>query len=477
VATRVERGDWQTPDVLAREVVDALARAAYASTAPAAVLEPTCGRGAFLDAAAQQWPRASLVGFDIDARYVDAAAARLPRSRTRVHVADFFALDWRAELARLEGPLLVLGNPPWVTNAALGALGSSNVPVKDNRRGLTGLDARTGKSNFDVSEWMIATLLGALEGRDAILALLCKTAVARRLIAHIEAHALAVEPLGLDRIDAARHFDASVDAVLFRCRTSARARLRSRRWPLYASLQASAPEGEIAVMGGALVADAARYEATAHLEGECHPVWRSGLKHDCAAVMELTRAGGALRNGLGEIVDVEDAFVLPLLKSSDVANGRSATRAVLVTQEGLGAETESLAERAPRLFAYLTRHAEALGARRSSIYRGQPPFAMFGVGPYTFAPWKVAVSALYKAARFTLVGPEAGKPVAFDDTCYFLPFTDREDAVRVAEALASPLARDFFAARTFPDAKRPLTKAVLQKLDVARLVAAVAAAR
>lgn len=61
-----------------------------------------------------------------------------------------------------------------------------------------------------------------------------------------------------------------------------------------------------------------------------------------------------------------------------------------------------------------------------------------------------------------------------DDTCYFLPFDDEATARRAANALRSELARAFFAARIFWDAKRPITKSLLQTLDLARLVAALA---
>ena len=49
---------------------------------------------------------------------------------------------------------------------------------------------------------------------------------------------------------------------------------------------------------------------------------------------------------------------------------------------------------APRLWSYLQAHAGSFTNRKSSIYRGQPPFALFGIGPYSFAPFKVAIGGL-----------------------------------------------------------------------------------
>jgi hypothetical protein len=142
---------------------------------------------------------------------------------------------------------------------------------------------------------------------------------------------------------------------------------------------------------------------------------------------------------------------------------------VIVPQGTLGEDTAVLRRTAPRAWRYLSKHRALLDARKSSIYAGQPPFAIFGVGPYSFAPWKVAVSGLYKRAAFTLVGPHEGRPVVLDDTCYFLSFDDERSARRAAAALGSALARDFFAARIFWDAKRPITKSILQTLDLAAL--------
>jgi hypothetical protein len=58
-----------------------------------------------------------------------------------------------------------------------------------------------------------------------------------------------------------------------------------------------------------------------------------------------------------------------------------------------------------------------------------------------------------------------------DDTCYFLPFESEANARRAWEALRSPPAMDFLAGRIFWDAKRPISKAILQRLDLRALLA------
>jgi hypothetical protein len=437
---------------------------------PRTVVEPTCGTGAFLAAAARKLPGADLAGYEINPRYVDVAAARIPGPGRSVKRADFFTVDWERELAARRGPILVTGNPPWVTRAELGALGSANVPAKQNLKGLRGLDALTGKSNFDVSEWMILRLLAALSGAEATVAMLCKSAVARRVVELVTSRRWPVAPGAMWRIDAGHHFDASVDAVLFTCHLAPAAPPGPVSWPVYPSLDDNEPESAFGVADGTLVADLDAYTTTKALAGASDPEWRSGIKHDCARVMELERRGDGWVNGDGELVEVEPEYQYPLFKSSDVAQGRPRSdRSVIVPQRQLREDTTSLCARAPKLWAYLSRYRSLLDGRRSSIYRGQPPFAVFGVGQYSFAPWKVAISGLYKRMRFLVLGPEAHRPAMVDDTCYLLPFSSEEDARRAARALASDLAAEFFRARVFWDAKRPVNKAILQALDLRRL--------
>src|SRR5262245_19018697 len=99
---RRELGDWQTPPELARQLVRDL-------EPPRSVLEPTCGRGAFLSAAAERFPNAALHGYDLSAAHLKHVPVRAALRR-----ANFFEVDWEAELDKLPEPILVLGNPPWV---------------------------------------------------------------------------------------------------------------------------------------------------------------------------------------------------------------------------------------------------------------------------------------------------------------------------------------------------------------------------
>jgi hypothetical protein len=332
------------------------------------------------------------------------------------------------------------------------------------------LAALTGKSNFDISEWMLIGLLRALRGREATIAMLCKTATSRKLLRYGWQNDGRVSEASLRRIDAAAHFGASVDACLMLVRTG---RAGPMEADVYESLSATKAAGRIGLAGQDLVADIRTYHELRELEGLCPLRWRSGVKHDCAGVMELRPvAGGAAENKFGERVELESDFLFPLLKCSDLANGRLAPqRLVLVTQRAVGGDTSGIVRLAPKTWRYLQSHKSKFMARKSSIYKDQAPFALFGIGEYAFAPWKVAVSALHQPARFQVVGPVGSKPVFLDDTCNYLPFEDEAPARLVAGVLNSTPCQQFLRSLIFTGSKRPVTIELLQRLNLTAIAA------
>jgi hypothetical protein len=464
-----EFGDFQTPLSLARNAVRVLRALAIR---PRAILEPTCGRGAFLAAAAAKFPHVrTIVGVDINGEHLDAAASVLRRSRRRVDLlrGDFFRFDWQSLVTKENGPWLIVGNPPWVTNATLGAIASDNVPKKSNLHGARGIDAITGKSNFDISEWMILRYLDWLDGAPGAVAVLCKTMVARKVLRYVWGMDAGLRSARIYKIDSLAHFGAAVDACFLVLELEPRA--RAACCDVYDSLEALEPIETLRLAHGHIITDIATFDRHRHLLGpDNRYVWRSGIKHDCAKVMELTPIGDRYRNALGELVALEGQFLFPLLKTSDIGNGRSEPRvAVIVTQRRVGEDTDSIRSSAPKTWAYLARHATRFDKRGSAIYRGKPSFSIFGVGPYTFAPWKVAISALYKRLQFVKVGPSHGRPVVFDDTVYFLPCASEDEASFIETLLTSELTHAFFHSMIHWDVKRPITIDILKRLSLRKL--------
>ena len=463
MSNKKEFGDFQTPDDLATKAV---ALVAEIFGVPDLVVEPTAGLGAFLKASAHQWghtPRYE--GYEINREYVDRAATSLEGLGIDLYHRDFFSEDWKHNLERNGGArILVLGNPPWVTNSDLGQLGSQNLPKKTNFQGLRGFDARTGKSNFDIAEWMLIRLIEALSPEGTV-AMLCKTMTARKVLRHFWKTDGGREGSRLFRIDAKASFDVAVDACLFM--TTGRI-TNDRTATIHADLDLTSDATQFGFIDGDLVSDIEAYNRHRNFDGGSSAyTWRSGVKHDATKVMEFTRVGKMFRNGFGETVELEDEFIYPLLKSSDLGNGRvDVRRYVLVTQAHTGDDTSVIASSAPRTWEYLTSHANALDGRRSSIYQNRSRFSVFGIGPYSFAPWKVAISGFYKSFAFVMVPPINDRPVMVDDTCYSIPCNSRAEARLLCELLSSESALEFLRSLVFTDSKRPITIDVLRRISL-----------
>ena len=467
--TKTEYGDFQTPRCLADAVVSFLQRTGIT---PSVLVEPTCGLGSFVLAGITAFDSIRQVfAYDVNPDYVSALQRDLREvTRMRCHVVqqDFFTFGWKKFFAGLQGEVLVLGNPPWVTNAALGALGSDNLPTKTNFQNHTGFAAKTGKANFDISEWMLIRLIEGLDDRDGCVTMLCKTATARKVLFHAWRNHLDIGRATIHPIDASSHFGASVDACLLVVHTGVRE--PSPIAGVFSDLSFDNKLSTFGLIGKTLVADIDEYNRVRDLDGLAYHKWRSGVKHDAASVMELRKEGAGFVNGLGEHVDLEETYIYPLLKSSDLANGRLAPkRYVMVTQSRPGDETESIEWTAPKTWAYLLHHADMLDRRRSIIYQKRARFSVFGVGDYTFSPWKVAISGLYKNCRFEVVSTYRGKPVVLDDTCYSIPCNSQEEADFVRLLLNSDVAKQFLHSLIFFDAKRPVTIDVLNRMDLSRV--------
>src|SRR3989338_2717472 len=120
-----ELGDFQTNISLARRICKVLKGL---NVNPDLIIEPTCGEGNFINASLENFPSAKkIVGIELQKHYVNQA--------------------------------------------------KENFPKKSNFKRYNGLDAITGKANFDISEYILLHLLREFKDVKGTLAFLCKTQV------------------------------------------------------------------------------------------------------------------------------------------------------------------------------------------------------------------------------------------------------------------------------------------------------------
>jgi hypothetical protein len=482
---RAEYGDFQTNSDLANQVTLHLKLKNVTSEI---VVEPTCGKGNFIIASLSNLKKIKNVyGVEIYKPYVwetkfnviDFFLTNPNNNKPEISIThcNVFDFDFKQiEKKHSTKDILVIGNPPWVTNSKLGSLNSTNLPKKTNFKNHSGLDAMTGKGNFDIAEFITLTMIETFQNMNGHLLFLVKNSVIKNIVSDQNTNRFKIASIEKQCIDSKKEFNVSVEAALFSCELNSEPTFECKEFNFYDNKTSYLKFGWIA---DKFVSNIEIYKHTKEIDGECPFVWRQGLKHDCTKVMELDKVNGYYINGFKKEVELEDGLVYGLLKSSDLKNTViSQTRKfTIVTQKKVGQETKYIEKEYPKTYRYLIEHQENFNARKSSIYNNKPQFSIFGIGDYSFKPFKVAISGLYKTYHFTLVLPQDNKEVMLDDTCYLIGFEKIEFAVYSLMLLNYDVTVQFLKSVTFSDAKRTFTKDVLMRIDLMELAKNIKKAR
>jgi len=467
---RIEYGDFQTNEKLATSICNFLKNK---KLKPKILLEPTCGKGTFILSAIKTFDSLQQVfGIEIQEKYVWQLKFELleyflknptaHKPQINLYYCSIFDFDFKMIKSKINNQeLLVIGNPPWVTNSTLSTLKSKNLPKKSNFKQTKGIDAITGKGNFDIGEFISLKILDLFSKDNGNFAFLIKNSVIKNIVFEQKKNRYPISNIEKHTINAQKEFNAAVDASLFVCKLNSIPEYTAKEFDYYTSKLKST----LGWINDKFASDTEKYKKYQHLDGVSPFEWRQGIKHDCAKIMELERIEGGFRNALGEEFELEEDLVYGILKSSDLKEDRVniPRKYTIITQKKVGQETSQILEKLPKTKAYLHRHKDYFLNRKSSIYNGKPMFSIFGIGDYSFKPYKVAISGLYKQTKFSLIEPN-GTALMLDDTCYFIGFDTLEEAEAVQNLLNQPETQEFIESFMFTDAKRAITKDLLMRI-------------
>lgn len=475
---QIEYGDFQTNIDLAENVLKLIVQK---KISPDFIIEPTCGKGNFILASLNKFDHLKkIIGVEIYKPYtwqckfniIDFYLKNAPKNKPDIliihnNVFDFDFKSLTSDSSIKE--LLIVGNPPWVTNSKLGSLNSKNLPSKTNFKNHSGIDAITGKGNFDIAEYITLMMVELFQNLNGNIALLVKNSVVKNIIFDQFKNKYKISEIEKYNINSKKEFGVSVESSLFFCKLNSICEFQCNEFNFYNN---DILNKKFGWFNDKFVSNIDDYVHSQGIDGTCQYVWRQGVKHDCSSIMELEKIDEFYINSLNEKVNLETDLVFGLLKSSDLKNTvvKQPRKYTIVTQKKVGQETDYIKFNYPQTFTYLNNHKEPFSQRKSSIYKNKPLFSIFGVGDYSFKPYKIAISGLYKTFHFTLILPFDNKPLLVDDTCYMIGFEKIEFAVYALILLNSTITTKFLESITFSDAKRTFTKEVLMRISLSKIV-------
>lgn len=460
-----EYGDYQTPSSFASKVCFYLKNIRKIS--PDIVIEPTCGIGNFIDSSLI-FDAKKYYGIEINKKYCDYCSDKFKNKNVEIINNDFFDVNIDIKEKKNSDSVLFIGNPPWINNSFLSAIGSTNLPKKTNFKGLFGYDAITGESNFDICEYIILKIISQFRYSNSVIAMLCKTSVARNIFKEIVRQQIPCSCCDIVEFDALKVFGVNVSACLLFVQLSSCNQFVNE-CTVFSFNNPTIPIYSFGYKNNKFYSNLS--SKVNDFDGQCCFEWRQGVKHDCSKIMELENQHNQLINGKKDIVEIEQDIVFPLIKSSmfksPVINKFS--KYVIVTQKRIKENTEHLKTSVPRTWAYLEKNKSFFENRKSSIYNNTPPFSMFGIGDYSYSKYKVGISGFYKEPLFSVIYSNDEKPVMVDDTCYFICFSEYDEAYVAMLYLNCDDVQNFLKSISFCDSKRPFTKKVLERLDFKKI--------
>jgi len=398
-AARKALGEYYTPEWLVARVYD---RAGYRGEP---VLDPTCGSGAFLAPAGS-----GATGWDINPLAVRMARAACPKAR--VDVQDAFTAP-PAEAG------LIIGNPPWVNWRRLGAGYRHRIAPLWKHYGLfthTGIKARLGGAMDDLCA--LVTYLCADRhlvdgGRLAFLlpAPLFQSAGGGAGFRRFELPGgRFLRVVSVEDVDGAEAFQGATTrpaiAVFEKSRTATlypvpyiRGGKDLQARPIGADAASPWSVGPASRESFDDLRGESSYVARvgAHTGGAAGVFWIDVLEDRGPSLLIRNRAAAG-KNPYPEVTAlVERDLVHPLVRGRDLKEGVAIASGHILLPHASGGKPipgDRMSVVYPLTYAYFETFRAAL-LQRAHYHRhfkplGLPYWSMYNVGPYTFAPHRVA---------------------------------------------------------------------------------------
>ncbi|MBR6024008.1 MAG: hypothetical protein IK044_03445 [Methanobrevibacter sp.] len=402
---------------------------------PDIIIEPKCEICNFLKSASRFFPNKKLYGIENDEN-------KLTFKFDNIHKNNSF---------------LIIGNllPNTKLNNSNSKINLFNSDFKNKTK------TESSKNNFNTPESILLKIIGEFKNTTSTIAFLCKTTTSRNIFLELIKNNIKYSFIKQINIDLTKIFKINVNTCLFILQFGGNP-ITNKICEVSDFSNPSEVLYELDFVSDEIYFN---IKDIPPIDGKCEIEWRQGVKHDCASVMELTYKNNELMNKNNELIDIEHTFLYPLLKSSHLKKPivNETLKYIIITQQKTKQDTSYIKNEAPKTWKYLNDNKKYFDKRKSAVFKNAPDFSI-GIGDYSFKKYKVAISGFYKIPMFSLVYGK--KTMMLDDTCYFLPFDDYDDAYITMLIFNSKLVKKFLENIAFLDSKRPFSKKVLKRIDI-----------
>lgn len=178
---------------------------------------------------------------------------------------------------------------------------------------------------------------------------------------------------------------------------------------------------------------------------------RQGI-NTCGAndVLLFTKEGNQFRNAIGDLIELEEELIYPLIDKSIFRASKSIQRYALIVHNKLDGRPLSAKQLSsfPKTMEFLNRRRAELESRKGLMLKGHIQrglwWSLLGVGRYSFSEWKVVWEALGKSAFKPVV--VHGRWQGNQALHAYCPCNTRIDADRLVSALSDPSVESYLLA-------------------------------
>ena len=189
---------------------------------------------------------------------------------------------------------------------------------------------------------------------------------------------------------------------------------------------------------------------------------RHGIKQDAGKVFSVDP----------KVLDIEKGLIFPYLKSKNIEKWKIKSYSYRIIPLKKTNEKNSLwlKKEYPKTYNYLLKNQKTLLNRKSIWLKSGEFYNAFGIGEYTWAPYKVAWCRLGFKPDFVVISTVedhtlGSKPLIPGDHFMFIPFKDKYEAYYVCGLLNSEPIQEAITALALKS-KSSLTKGVIQSIRI-----------